>query len=90
MSEAEARDTVARLEQRYQQMRQRATEVTQDVTTTVAISAWWTFFVMLVGPLLPQLAARWVRQGTCLLHLIFAVNKDKAYVHYLPGKALLL
>jgi hypothetical protein len=49
MSEAEARDTVARLEQRYQQMRQRATEVTQDVTTAVAISAWWAFFVMLVG-----------------------------------------
>jgi hypothetical protein len=49
MSEAEARDTVARLEQRYQQMRQRATEVTQDVTTAVAIIAWWAFFVMLVG-----------------------------------------
>jgi hypothetical protein len=29
--------------------------------------------------LLPQLVARWVRQGTYLLHLIFAVNKDKAY-----------
>jgi hypothetical protein len=49
MSEAEARDTVARLEQRYQQIQQRATEVTQDVTTAVAISAWWTFFIMLVG-----------------------------------------
>jgi hypothetical protein len=49
MSEAEARNTLAQLEQRYQQMRQDAADVAQDVTSAVAIGAWWTFFVMLVG-----------------------------------------
>lgn len=49
MSEAEARDTVARLEQRYQQIRQEATDVAREATNAIAMSAWWTFFVMLVG-----------------------------------------
>jgi hypothetical protein len=49
MSEAEAHNTLAQLEQRYQQMRQGAADVAQDVTNAVAIGAWWTFFVMLVG-----------------------------------------
>jgi hypothetical protein len=49
MSEAEARDTLAQLEQKYQQMRQGTAEVTQDVTSAVAMSAWWTFFAMLAG-----------------------------------------
>ncbi len=49
MSEAEARDTLAQLEQRYQQLRQDATDVAQDATNAVAMSAWWTFFALLAG-----------------------------------------
>jgi ElaB/YqjD/DUF883 family membrane-anchored ribosome-binding protein len=49
MSEAEARDTVAQLEQRYQQLRQDATNAAQEATNAVAMSAWWTFFALLAG-----------------------------------------
>jgi hypothetical protein len=49
MSKAEARDTLAQLEQRYQQLRQDATDVAQEATNAVAMSAWWTFFALLAG-----------------------------------------
>jgi heme/copper-type cytochrome/quinol oxidase subunit 2 len=35
--------------QRYQQLRQDATDVAQEATNAVAMSAWWTFFVLLAG-----------------------------------------
>jgi hypothetical protein len=49
MSEVEARDTLAQLEQRYQQIRQGAADVAQDATNAVAMSALWTFFALLAG-----------------------------------------
>jgi uncharacterized protein YoxC len=49
MSEAEARNTVAEFEQRYQQVSQAAADVTRDATDAVAMSAWWAFLALVAG-----------------------------------------
>jgi hypothetical protein len=61
MSEAEASNTVAQYEQRYQQVAdtlgQRAADVTQDATNAVAMSAWWAFFALLIGGIAASVGA---------------------------------